>query len=75
MLHGKGEPGATESGNDLIGNQDDIVAITDLPDGREVVGRRCHPCRRRSQHGLSNEGRDVFASLLLNHALQFTGTG
>ena len=61
VIHGKGDAGASESGHDLISNQDDIVAIADVPDGRVVVGRRRHPRRRRSQHGLGNESRDVFA--------------
>ena len=50
----QGEPfsGASEAGDDLVGDQQDVVAIADLADAREVaVGRHDHAARTHDRLG------------------------
>src|SRR5262249_23076806 len=48
-------PGATESRDDLVGDQEDVMAIADLADTREI-GVRWHDHAARAHYGLRDDG-------------------
>ena len=58
LVGGEQRPAAAHAAHDLIGDEQDAMAVTDLPDAAEVAidgGDRPHGC---TNHRLRDEGRD-----------------
>lgn len=54
--------GAATATHDLVGDQQDIVCRTDLPNALEVAWRRGHDAERRADNRLRDECRDLVAA-------------
>src|SRR5581483_11247758 len=70
----EGAPGAAEAGHYLVGNEQHLVAVADLPDALEVALGRGNRPQSGTNDGLSNEGRDVLRPLAPDLPLQRVGT-
>ena len=67
--------GAAVAGDNLVDDHQDIVAVADLAQGREIVGWGHQAATRGARDGFGDKGGDIFAALLFDHALQLLGAG
>ena len=73
VLAGEPGPGATESGDHLVDDQQDVVAVADLADAPEIRFRRSlHAVRLHDR--LGDERRHVVGAFMLDLPLQKVGT-
>ena len=75
VLHSEPCAETPEAGDHLVSDQQDAVAVADLPDSAEVVRRR-HKCSRRCPHDrFSDESGDSLRAHLEESPFQFPRTG
>jgi len=66
--------GATETGDDFVEDQQDVVLVADLTQAFEIAfGRRQDTCR--TGHGLDDQGGDVGGVVQLDDLEHFVGQG
>ena len=61
---------ATKPSDDLVDNHQDIVAITDFAQGREIIGRRFEAATRSTRDGLGDKSGDIIGTLLFDDSFQ-----
>ena len=72
MAKGKPASGAAEPGNDLVGDQQDVVAIADFAQARKIRGGR-HDNPAGPHHRLGDDGRHGIRAFLENGLLEGIG--
>src|SRR6185437_14449673 len=65
--------GTTHTAHHFVQYQQDLVALTDLPDPPEISGDGRNRAERCPDHRLGDESRDVLRTHFLNRGFQLVG--
>ena len=73
VLHGKPPACPAETGDDLIGNEENVVLIADIPDGLPIGGRGHKPVIASAADWRGHECHDIAGPVVVDALLQLLG--